>query len=83
MGNSKDNVHVFHDITNSKACCVEVTDNQDVNHWMTVEINKVDKNYHEFRYREADFGNYPKGLVYGLQIMESWLYDDDKPFIDV
>ena len=40
-------------------------------------------NYHEFRYREADFGNYPKGLVYGLQMMESWLYDDDKPFIHV
>ncbi len=40
-------------------------------------------NYHEFRYREADFGNYPKGLMYGLQIMESWLYDDDKPFIHV
>ena len=40
-------------------------------------------NYHEFRYREADFGNYPKGLMYGLQIMESWLYDDEKPFIHV
>lgn len=26
-------------------------------------------NYHEFRFREADFGNYPKGLMYGLQIM--------------
>ena len=23
-------------------------------------------NYQEFRYREADFGNYPKGLMYGL-----------------
>lgn len=21
-------------------------------------------NYHEFRYREADFGGYPKGLMY-------------------
>ena len=40
-------------------------------------------NYHEFRYREADFGNYPKGLMYGLQIMDSWLYDDDKPFIHI
>ncbi len=37
--------------------------------------------YHEFRYREADFGNYPKGLMYGLQIFDSWLYDDAKPFI--
>ena len=23
--------------------------------------------------READFGNYPKGLMYGLQVMDSWL----------
>lgn len=37
--------------------------------------------YHEFRYREADFGSYPKGLEYGLQIFDSWLYDDNKPFI--
>ena len=40
-------------------------------------------NYHEFRYREADFGGYPKGLMYGLQIMDSWLYDDEKPFIHI
>lgn len=40
-------------------------------------------NYHEFRYREADFGNYPKGLMYGLQLMDSWLYDDEKPFIHI
>ena len=38
-------------------------------------------NYHEFRYREADFGNYPKGLMYGLQMLDSWLYDDEKPFL--
>lgn len=40
-------------------------------------------NYHEFRYREADFGNYPKGLMYGLQMMDSWLYDDERPFIHI
>lgn len=40
-------------------------------------------NYHEFRYREADFGSYPKGLMYGLQILDSWLYDDEKPFIHI
>lgn len=38
-------------------------------------------NYHEFRFREADFGNYPRGLMYGLQLFDSWLYDDEKPFI--
>jgi len=40
-------------------------------------------NYHEFRYREADFGNYPKGLMYGLQMMDSWLYDEEKPFLHI
>ena len=34
-------------------------------------------NYYEFKYREADYGNYPKGLMYGLQCMDSWLYDGD------
>lgn len=40
-------------------------------------------NYYEFRYREADFGNYPKGLMYGFQMMDSWLYDEEKPFIHI
>lgn len=40
-------------------------------------------NYHEFRYREADFGGYPKGLMYGLQILDSWLYDEMQPFMHV
>lgn len=37
----------------------------------------------EFQYREADYGSYPKGLMYGLQIFDSWLYDDTKPFIHI
>ena len=40
-------------------------------------------NYYEFKYREADFGAYPKGLMYGLQMMDSWLYDESKPFIHI
>lgn len=34
-------------------------------------------NYYEFRYREADYGSAPKGLIYGLWCMDSWLYDGD------
>ncbi len=34
-------------------------------------------NAHEFKLREADFGRYPKGLIYGMKLMESWLYDAD------
>ena len=40
-------------------------------------------NAFEFRYREADFGSYPPGLMYGLQALDSWLYDDSKPFIHI
>ena len=28
----------------------------------------------EFKLREADFGPYPKGLIYGLGVLENWLY---------
>jgi Zn-dependent M16 (insulinase) family peptidase len=38
-------------------------------------------NYYEFKYREADYGQFPKGLLYGLKAMSSWLYDDKKPFL--
>lgn len=31
-------------------------------------------NIYEFQLREADHGSYPKGLIYGIQIMDSWLY---------
>jgi hypothetical protein len=40
-------------------------------------------NHYEFKYREADFGTTPKGLMYGLQMLSSWLYDENKPFVYV
>lgn len=40
-------------------------------------------NFYEFKYREANFGRFPKGLMYGLQMYDSWLYDDEKPFIHI
>ena len=40
-------------------------------------------NYMEFRYREADFSSYPKGLMYGLDILSTWLYDENQPFSKV
>lgn len=33
----------------------------------------------EFKLRESDFGAYPKGLIYGIGIMDNWLYGGD-PF---
>ena len=35
----------------------------------------------QFRLKEGDFGRWPKGLMYGLDLFDSWLYDEMKPFI--
>ncbi len=40
-------------------------------------------NYFEFRYREADFGSYPRGLMIGLQALDSWLYEVEGPFMHI
>ncbi len=67
-----------------KEAFVEVIENTLRN----IAENGIDKkalqaglNYYEFRFREADFGSYPRGLMYGLQLFDSWLYDEEKPFI--
>jgi hypothetical protein len=33
-------------------------------------------NNFEFKHKEANFGRYPKGLMYGLNAFGTWLYDD-------
>ena len=38
------------------------------------ELLEASINLMEFRLREADFGSAPKGLIYGIRIMKSWLY---------
>lgn len=38
-------------------------------------------NSSEFKFREADFGQFPKGLLFGLNCLDSWLFDDMKPYI--
>lgn len=37
-------------------------------------------NVFEFQFKEADFGSYPKGIMYGLSMFDSWLYDDNQAF---
>ena len=37
-------------------------------------VNSID-----FKLREANFGGFPKGIVYNIQALSSWLYDKD-PF---
>lgn len=39
--------------------------------------------YFEFKYREADFGSYPKGLILGLNAFDSWLYEKKAPFMHI
>ncbi len=34
----------------------------------------------EFKAREADYGSFPKGLIYGIDVLDSWLYDESMPF---
>lgn len=41
-------------------------------------INKL-----EFKFKEGDFASYPKGLMYGIDILDSWLYDDDSVFTHI
>ncbi len=38
-------------------------------------------NASEFKFREADYGNIPKGLMLGIQVMDGWLYDENAPFL--
>jgi Zn-dependent M16 (insulinase) family peptidase len=36
--------------------------------------------YYEFRFREADYSVYPKGLIYIISAFDGWLYDENRPF---
>ena len=37
-------------------------------------------NYLEFQFREADYASYPKGLMYSIDVFDTWLYDENAPF---
>lgn len=38
-------------------------------------------NHFEFKLKEANYGRFPKGLMYGLNAFTSWLYDENEPFM--
>ena len=40
-------------------------------------------NYLEFQFREADYATYPKGLMYSIDVFDSWLYDENAPFVSL
>ena len=35
----------------------------------------------QFQLREADYDRYPRGLIWGLRLLDSWLYDEREPFM--
>ncbi|MEA4845783.1 MAG: insulinase family protein, partial [Clostridiaceae bacterium] len=41
------------------------------------QLVEASVNLKEFQLRESDSEGYPKGLVYNIKIMDSWLYDKD------
>ena len=41
------------------------------------ELLEASINLLEFKLREADFGQFPTGLIYDIKLMNSWLYDED------
>lgn len=54
-----------------------------VSHGLDKDMIRAGINVFEFKYREADYGRYPKGLMYGLQALDSWLYDENEPFLHI
>ncbi|MCR4841970.1 MAG: insulinase family protein [Eubacterium sp.] len=59
---------------------VEDTLNKVVEEGIDKRMLQAAINISEFRYRESDTGRYPVGLMRGLSVLESWLYDDTDPF---
>ena len=46
-------------------------------HGLDRTLMEASLNLYEFKLREADFGSAPKGLIYNIRCMKSWLYDGD------
>jgi len=54
-----------------------------VNNGISEKSLRASINELEFKYRESDFGVYPRGLILGLQALDSWLYDKEEPFMHI
>ncbi|MGM0607296.1 MAG: insulinase family protein [Candidatus Muiribacteriota bacterium] len=70
-------------VKNSDEDKAELVKNTILNTLKELSENGIDRdlikaaiNKHEFSIREAEFG-YPKGLIYNMIIMDSWLYEGD------
>lgn len=60
---------------------IEDTLKQIVEQGFEEKVLRASLNRFEFKLKEANYGRYPKGLMYGLNAFNSWLYDDNEPFM--
>ena len=45
------------------------------------KVLEASLNHFEFKLKEANYGRFPKGLMFGLSAFNSWLYDEKEPFM--
>lgn len=69
-GSEADHVDKFYDLLTAEL--QKLVDNGIDKTLLQASINLM-----EFRLREADFGFAPKGLIYGLRLLKTWLYGGD------
>ncbi len=55
--------------------------NNIIENGLDTDAIKASLNRMEFKFREGDYGWAPAGLMYGIQMMDSWLYNKEKPFV--
>ncbi|MBQ7476546.1 MAG: insulinase family protein, partial [Selenomonadaceae bacterium] len=69
-GSEVDRAQKFYDLVNAEI--KKLVDNGIDKTLLEASISNA-----EFHLREADFGTAPKGLVYGLASLQTWIYDED------
>lgn len=57
-----------------------IVDEELANAKLDLEAIKAQIKYRDFKVREAKQSGYPKGLIYEMTALQSWLYDDNMPF---
>lgn len=65
---------------NDKDRFIKIIDDtfEELSHGIDKDAVEAAINKFEFKHKEANFGRFPKGLMYGLDAFNSWLYDDTK-----
>ena len=57
--------------------CIKSTLEKEIENGLSEKLVDASINNIEFQLREADYHSFPKGLVYAIQCMSTWLYDGD------